>query len=37
VQTTKNPIEPWTIPFHVIMWATLLCGVIMAIVVVLMH
>jgi hypothetical protein len=30
-------LEPWTIPFHVIMWATLLGGLIMVIVVVLMH
>jgi len=30
-----STIEPWTIPFHVIMWATLLCGLIMTIVVVL--
>jgi hypothetical protein len=29
--------EAWTIPFHVIMWTTLLIGLIMAIAVVLMH
>jgi hypothetical protein len=33
----KSSLEPWTIPFHVIMWATLLGGLIMVIVVVLMH
>jgi len=27
----------WTIPFHVIMWTTLLVGLIMVIAVVLMH
>jgi len=36
VVATKTPIEPWTIPLHVIMWATLLCGLIMVMVVVLM-
>jgi hypothetical protein len=36
VVSTKN-IEPWTIPLHVVMWTTLLCGLIMALVVVLMH
>jgi hypothetical protein len=30
-----SSIESWTIPLHVIMWATLLCGLIMTIVVVL--
>lgn len=30
-------IEAWTIPFHVIMWTTLLVGLIMVFVVVLMH
>ena len=34
---SKQPIEPWTIPLHVIMWTTLLCGLIMVMVVVLMH
>jgi hypothetical protein len=29
--------EGWTIPFHVIMWTTLLVGLIMVFVVVLMH
>jgi hypothetical protein len=33
----KSRLEPWTIPFHVIMWATLLCGLIMTIVVVMLH
>jgi hypothetical protein len=33
----KQPIEAWTIPLHIIMWATLLCGLIMTIVVILMH
>lgn len=27
-------IEPWTIPLHVVMWTTLLVGLIMVIVVV---
>jgi len=30
-------MEPWTIPFHVVMWTTLLVGFIMVIVIVLMH
>jgi hypothetical protein len=30
-------IEPWTIPLHVIMWATLLGGLIMTLVVVMMN
>jgi hypothetical protein len=33
----RSKIEPWTIPFHVIMWTTLLCGLIMTLVVLLMH
>ena len=30
-------IEPWTIPLHIIMWTTLLVGLIMVIVVVMMN
>ena len=33
----KTPIETWTIHFHIIMWTTLLCGLIMTLVVLLMH
>lgn len=29
--------ESWTIPFHVIMWAVLLAGLVMAMAVILMH
>jgi hypothetical protein len=32
-----NKLEAWTIPLHVIMWTTLLCGLIMVLVVVMMH
>jgi len=32
-----NKIETWTIPLHVIMWTTLLCGFIMVLVVLMMH
>ncbi len=35
--STKPAIEPWTIPLHIIMWTTLLAGLIMVIVVFLMH
>jgi hypothetical protein len=34
---TKRPSEAWTIPFHVIMWATFTVGFIMTIVVLLMR
>lgn len=33
----SNKLEPWTIPLHIIMWTTLLCGLIMVMVVVMMH
>jgi len=32
-----QPSQNWTIPFHVIMWTTLLVAVIMAMAVILMH
>lgn len=32
-----NPIEPWTIPLHVVIWTVLACGLIMSLVVFLMH
>ena len=37
MQTKHDSIEAWTIPFHVIMWATLLCGLIMTIVILVKH
>jgi hypothetical protein len=33
----KPKFEAWTIPFHVIMWTTLLVGLIMVMAVILMH
>jgi len=30
-------VEAWTIPFHIILWTTLLVGLIMVIAVLLMH
>jgi hypothetical protein len=33
----SNKLESWTIPLHIIMWTTLLCGLIMVMVVVMMH
>ena len=33
----SNKIETWTIPLHIIMWTTLLCGLIMALVVIMLH
>jgi hypothetical protein len=33
----SNKIEAWTIPFHIIMWTTLLCGLIMVMVVIMLH
>ena len=33
----KSEIEGWTIPLHVIMWTTILVGVIMGMAIVLMH
>ncbi len=35
--STKPPIEAWTIPFHVVMWTVLLCGLIMVMVVVMLN
>lgn len=32
-----NKLEAWTIPLHVVMWTTLLCGFIMVLVVLMMH
>lgn len=37
IESPKPKLEAWTIPFHVIMWTTLLVGLIMVMVVVLMH
>ena len=37
VPDNKSSIEPWTIPLHIIMWTTLLCGLIMVLVIFLMH
>lgn len=36
VTMAKPAIEPWTIPFHIVIWTTLLCGFIMVMVVFLM-
>jgi hypothetical protein len=36
-QRVSNKIEPWTIPLHIIMWTTLLCGLIMTLVVIMLH
>ena len=36
-QGRESKIEAWTIPFHVIMWTTLLVGLIMVMAVVLMR
>jgi hypothetical protein len=33
----SKKIEAWTIPFHIIMWTTLLCGLIMTLVVIMLH
>ncbi|CAN5211154.1 hypothetical protein BH11MYX1_BH11MYX1_21160 [soil metagenome] len=33
----KPKLEAWTIPFHVIMWTTLLVGLIMVMAVILMN
>jgi hypothetical protein len=33
----KQEFETWTIPFHVIMWTTLVTGLVMTMVVVLMR
>jgi hypothetical protein len=38
--TTESPkpkFEAWTIPFHIIIWTTLLVGLIMVMAVILMH
>jgi hypothetical protein len=38
--TSKEPeskFEAWTIPFHIVIWTTLLVGLIMVMAVVLMH
>jgi len=32
-----NPVEPWTIPLHVVIWTVLSVGLIMTMVVVLMN
>jgi len=32
-----KPIEPWTIPLHVVLWTNLSVGLIMTMVVILMH
>jgi len=32
-----EPSETWTIPLHIIMWTTIIVGMIMAMVVVMMH
>lgn len=33
----RSKFEAWTIPFHVVMWTTLLVGLVMVMAVVLMH
>lgn len=33
----RPKFEAWTIPFHVVIWTTLLVGVVMVMAVVLMH
>ncbi|MEO8551966.1 MAG: hypothetical protein ABI678_18445 [Kofleriaceae bacterium] len=32
-----KPVEAWTIPLHIILWTTLLVGLIMVMAVILMH
>jgi len=34
---TKRPSEAWTVPLHVIMWTTMMVGLIMTFVVLLMR
>jgi hypothetical protein len=34
---TKRPSEAWTVPLHVVVWAAITVGFIMAAVVLLMH
>lgn len=34
---TKKPSEAWTVPLHVIMWTTMMIGLIMVFVVVMMR
>lgn len=34
---TKRPSEAWTVPLHIVVWAAILIGFIMAAVVLLMH
>jgi hypothetical protein len=36
-ESPKPKFEAWTIPFHVVMWTTLLVGLIMVMAVILMH
>lgn len=33
----KKPVEAWTIPLHVILWTTLLVGLLMVMAVIMMH
>ncbi len=33
----RQKVPAWTIPFHIVIWATLLVGLIMVMAVVLMH
>jgi len=34
---TRNTEEAWMIPFYAVMWATLLCGMLMTIIILLKH
>jgi hypothetical protein len=33
----KQDLEPWTIPFHVVIWTTLVAGLVMTMVVLMMR